>query len=57
MNITSKCVLKTIEIMETAATQVNNLTLAWVKAHVNIEVAYMAAKERATGGMHIKKSK
>ena len=36
MTTTSKCVLQALESMETAASLVNNLTLAWVKADFSL---------------------
>ena len=57
--ITSKTVLTALEYMETIATQVRHITLAWIKAHVGIEGnerADQAAKEGAAGGTHIKKA-
>ena len=54
--ITSKAVL-TLEYMETLATQVDHLTLAWIKTHVGIdgnEQADQAAKEWEAGGLNLK---
>ena len=43
--------------METLATQMDHLTLAWIKAHVGIdgnELADQATKEGAAGGLNLK---
>ena len=59
-HMTAKCALKALKNVETAAAQMNNLTLTWVKVNVNIEdneASDMTAKEEATGDMYIKTAK
>ena len=58
--ITSQSVLTALEYMETLASKVKYLSLAWIKVHVGTkgnEQADQAAKEGATGDKDMKQTK
>ena len=57
--ITSQYVLTTLKFMETLASKVKHLTLAWIKTHVGTEgneQAVQTAKQGAAGGSHMKET-